>query len=285
MFQFGDNGEQHSIVAKAVFGLSNGHDLIEATDYDRRLASELGTAPKPNECVLRSSSEEHWVAHFASLCLDRFRSKCPKIAFHTFCEIPSKKSEKLKAAGYDLSLGPFDTTLRLRTMHKTTPLAWCDRPWTVPFSGDDIGHLKSLAEGQHPFFVVIHAFYCIHDWRRMGVTANADKHNRLDTPVVLPPVNSIARTIIFELSNIRDFISDNDIKKWKFVREAAKSTGKTDSEKLASLISRDLYHIQVNGETLKDEDGIVRPTTLDDFLNRIDQCWIDEWGDSEIGKQ
>jgi hypothetical protein len=206
MFEFGDNGERTSIVARAVFDLSRCHDMNEATDYDRRILDALVDPPEPNECMLRSSSEEHWVSHFASLCLERSQKHRSRLGFHAFCEIPSKRSEKLAAAGYDLSLGPFDTNLRLRTMHKTTYRSWCDRPWTVSFNASDIRHLQNLALGRHPFYIVIHAFYCIHDWRRMGRKATPSETNRLDCSIIVPAVTSLARTIIFELDQVREII-------------------------------------------------------------------------------
>lgn len=282
-FEFGENGERTSIVGRAIFSLSGGHDIIEATDYDRRILSGLEALPPPAECVLRSSSEEHWVSHFASLCLERSRPHCPKAAFHTFCEIPSKQSEKLAAAGYDLSLGPYDTETRLRTMHKTTPRAWCDRPWTVPFDGKDILHLKSLANGRHRFFIVVHAFYCIHDWRRMGKWADPNDTNQLDHSIAVPGVGTIARTVIFDLEPMRSFITSTTINDLKIVRKSARSSGKNHAEKLASLIRPDLYRIDVNGEALAVEDAPLLPMDLTAFFSIIDQLWGAEWAETGIG--
>lgn len=285
MFEYGDNGERTSIVSRAVFGLSARHDMNEATDYDRRILKAVAEPPSPTKCVLRSSSEEHWVSHFAWLCLEQSRQHRPHLGFHTFCEIPSKRSEKLAAGGYDLSLGPYDTDLRLRTMHKTTPRRWCDRPWTVTFNRKDIAHLQSLAKGRHSFYVVVHAFYCIHDWRRMGRQATPDEENRLDSLVNIPSVTSLARTVIFEMNQVRTDIERTQINHFKIVRVASRAAGNIDVDRLASLVRPDLYCITMNGNVLCDDsDEPLRPMTLDNFLSGLDDRWKAEWKDSAASK-
>ena len=278
-FQFGQNGERTSVVAKAVFGLSNGHDLVEATDFDRRVLDEINQDKVPEQCVLRSSAEEHWVAHFAAHVVEYAKMLGKAINFHTFVEIPSKQSEKF--CGYDLSLGPYDSGFRLRTMHKTTTRGWCDRKWTVTFEKDDIGHLVSLAKKQiHPFFIVVHAFYCIHDWRRLNQEAVPDAENRLDATVTVPPFDSLFRTVIFPLEEVREFICNTEITELQVVRAARKHTGNDDSERLSSLNTAEAYSILINDTILEVDKAPLRPITLSNFLTLVDECWEGPWANS-----
>jgi hypothetical protein len=272
------NGEHLSpFVGRLVYRLSKRHKIDDRTDFDRRdearILRQLNEAKKQKAaeglCLLQSSCESHWVAAFAEHV---FRNACKRPganesrdhSFFRFFEIPSPRSEIKKACGYDLSIGPFRSGFRYRTMHKTVK-KWCDRGWTWSAKEGDLGHSTSLSDGKHAAFLVLHVFFCIHDWRRMGTPEP-------ESQVVIPPFTSLLRTLIL---NIKAIPGVKAVKKWKVRYRPPAPSGDTDQLKLESLVSKSHYEISVDGHTIKEPESVI--LDLKEFCGLIEKSWGKDW--------
>ncbi|WP_417379486.1 hypothetical protein [Gimesia sp.] len=185
------------LIKDAIFKLSEEHDLKNKTDYPRTIDI------KKQVCKLCSSYEGQWVASFAHYLFQSVFAMKANVEFSRVFEIPSLHSESHSQAGYDISVGPYDTDFRYRFMHKTVSKKWCDANWTWRSEkNNDIRHLKSLIGltddklKMHKVYLVLNVFYCIHDWRRMGV----DYLNKF----VIPAYDSPLRTVIIDLNDLKD---------------------------------------------------------------------------------
>ena len=265
---FGLNGEDDSIVAKAVFGLSNRHTVCEATD--------LPVDTRDGHCELQTSSEEHWVAHFAHLALLHCRAKLSALDFQSFVEIPSKHREKHDSAGHDLSLGPLKSPRRIRTMHKTVAKTWCDRPWVRRFKPGDLAHLSRLFSKGHYFYIVLHVFYCNHDWRNMGAAAKPDSVNLLNSSVSVPPFESTLRTLVFDLWSA-ELGSSLDIETFEIKHSVNPVVEHAHAKHLASIEAESAFSIWVNGAEVKANGSVLRPIGFRGFLAKLDEYWDQEW--------
>jgi hypothetical protein len=305
------NGEHLSpFVGPLVYKLSDQHKLADRLDFDRRdatrirelvlkleedkLKQQLSDSEKreiedriqkfkdPPEgfCLLRTSSESHWVAAFAEhiirrCCKQPTDQDARDDAFSHFVEIPSTRSEVHAACGYDLSIGPYQSSDRIRTMHKTK-LTWCDRDWTWSAKSDDLDHARYLCEGAHKVFLVIHVFFCIHDWRRMGMKETGPDPQ---AGITLPKFTSLLRTVIIDLKSLPGLGTAKD---WTVKYDPPAPTGGTPQEQLKSLVSRSHYRITLDGKSLAKDQIEVAVMDLEAFRGVIAGCWGGVWKGYEI---
>jgi hypothetical protein len=246
-------------VEKAVGVLSFDHRVDKDTDFLRR-ANQA--------CELRTTSEAHWVAAFSEYLLRRVCAGKCQATFNRFFEIPSLGSETQELAGYDLSVGPFDTNGRHRFMHKTA-LQWCDRNWSWDEeSKNDKRHLKAILGGfhsplqRHKVYFVLHVFHCIHDWRRMGLPFT--DQDREYEQYRIPDFPSLLRTVIVPLDKLKDGYDES---KWvRIARKAPDYQGGPAQQYLNEIEAPQHIECEIGGQLLA-------PITIDQLCESMLAEW------------
>lgn len=117
-----------------ISNLTNNHSLDPITDH----CKALGT------CKLRTGHEVTFVSLIANYIFEGLKAQSEdQIEYHEWVYMPSRRAEA--KVGYDLSIGYYDTHMRVRSAHKLL-LSWCDnrRSWTVNPNSVDHRHLVRL---------------------------------------------------------------------------------------------------------------------------------------------
>lgn len=122
--------------------------------------------------------------------------------------IYSPHSRVERPGGFDLSAGFVWQEHRLRMMHKliyarqeTDP--WCDESWawtSMECQGNASEHISNLVHAHQTRtflqpFLVIHVCFCLHEYRRMGLSIGE---------VAIPGFADPRRTVAVDLSPLRD---------------------------------------------------------------------------------
>lgn len=259
---------ENSFVRAAIEYLS-GH-AQDRTMFERLLPANDGG------CPWRTSEEDHWVAHFASVLLDCSREFRPRLQFNQVFEKPSHGSEKKKQGGYDLSFGPYDRdSYRIRSMHKVVKGKWCDAYWTWTADADDMGHVEAILSNEgHLSLLVVNVFYCIHDWRRLGENV-ADQGGNL-TGFVVPDFSSHLRTVIVNLSSARELVLGSGVTLTVGCRGVRKPVATVEEWQETTMAAAFVY-AEANGKPLP----ILR---VADVLEQTKIAWISKklWAPSNV---
>lgn len=259
-----------SYLRGAINTLSEGHDL----DVERGIDH-----PKKvqGDCHLSSGIEATFVSAFANFL---YSHSSLDLHYHQFVYIPNTVAEGL--VGYDLSIGNYNDSFRIRTMHKVLNKTWCDQNWDWSFGNpndgynnpEDFSHFKALLHNSEEFedihsFLVIHVCYCIHEYRRMGENYEG---------LIVPELNSLLRTVIISLDVINKRVDNlsNLIDDGGFELSVNKNiTQKDDDENKTDYIVR-LSEKSTIDVCIQPGDGIIEGSllSLDELVEKFDSRGI-----------
>jgi hypothetical protein len=279
-----------SLVEQAVeqmIGLDEGgrkHKLVQGLDYEK--------TPSSSRCELQSGNETSFVALFADMIAQTPCVKEEGLSYHQLFYFPSRDAEH--SVGYDLSIGKYSSRSRIRTMHKELKDIWCDEAWKwrLPSTdrkislvsnrsrrnfnyelegrepSGDYRHLIALLTDYHNTacsrlfpYLVLHVNYCIHDYRRMGMTVR-DGQGALGTWEI-PGPESLLRTVVVDLSKIRETLGDGWLEKVQtpqfLLKVEKKSQDRRDGEQPGQFLERIADHnlVEVTVETRGEQPRIV----------------------------
>lgn len=266
-----------SVLKEAIVALSDNHNLMPGIDSNKKRRRE------EDDCPLSSGIEYSFVGVFCQEILREIAHGNP-IEYHHIFYISNLKAEA--KVGYDLSIGNYLQSDRVRTMHKVINERYCDQPWTYRFkygrneSGEftgDYGHfMKLLYEHQgdleHPGaqifpYLVINICHCIHDYRRMGTIYEPEQ-------LTMPSFRSLLRTIIVDLIALRDQIDRLGIDPlsnrffFKISRRPEKRLpDEISPHYITRITNKTNLYLECGGQNIHPQNLIL---SFDEFIQQID---------------
>jgi hypothetical protein len=129
---------------------------------------------------------------------------------------------------------------------------------------------------RHGAFLIIHVFYCIHDWRRMGyVDSDLPALER----IVVPRFTSLLRTLQVDLRAIPDL---GAAKKWSVGLRPPNPAGDSPQTRLDTLVGKGHYEILVDDDPIADPAAAIH--SIEDFRKVLIASWSDahRWKGHEL---